>query len=571
MDSLIDKTTPKAVKLALQRLPKGSGALGKAYDKAIERVEGQKRGFRELAKRVLSWITHANWPLTVLELRHALAVEVGERAVDEDNLPEIDDMVSVCAGLVTVNEESNIIRLVHYTTQEYFAEFWPSWIPNAQTDITMTCLTYLKFDVFAVGSCSTDEELKARHDLNPLYDYVAKNWGYHARAASPQPKDQILSFLGNPALVASCSQAVMTSRRYFAWRSKELPSQVTGMHLVAYSGWEEIMTTLLEHGHDPDPKDSKGRTPLCWAASLGNEMVVKLLLGEGRVDLNSRDEVDFTPLAWSAKGGHGSIVQLLLAEDRLDLNSKVGCGDTPLMWAIAHGDEVVKLFLANDGVDINSKNARGCTALLLAAQFGRHAAVRLLLAKPGIDLNLMNIKGETALLVAAKYGYYRVVKLLLAKGGMNLALKNKYGETALSLAAKSGRDAVVKLLLRKGEMKLSSKNNAGETALSQAAKNGHDSVVKLLLAKDGVDVDSESFHGSMALALATQNGHDAVVKLLINHQNSRAKHPKHSSSEEGAAAGFSESSRSEKESHSTGAREGYESAEEQEEDDSDDD
>jgi hypothetical protein len=29
-------------------------------------------------------------------------------------------MVSVCAGLVTIDEESNIIRLVHHTTQEYF-------------------------------------------------------------------------------------------------------------------------------------------------------------------------------------------------------------------------------------------------------------------------------------------------------------------------------------------------------------------------------------------------------------------------------------------------------------------
>ena len=40
--------------------------------------------------------------------------------LDEENLPEIEDMVSVCAGLVTIDEESNIIRLVHYTTQEYF-------------------------------------------------------------------------------------------------------------------------------------------------------------------------------------------------------------------------------------------------------------------------------------------------------------------------------------------------------------------------------------------------------------------------------------------------------------------
>ena len=47
-------------------------------------------------------------------------MEVGESNLDEDNLPEIEDMVSVCAGLVTIDEESNVIRLVHYITQEYF-------------------------------------------------------------------------------------------------------------------------------------------------------------------------------------------------------------------------------------------------------------------------------------------------------------------------------------------------------------------------------------------------------------------------------------------------------------------
>ena len=43
-------------------------------------------------------------------------VEVGEPEFDEENLPEIEDTVSVCAGLVAINEASDIIRLIHYTT-----------------------------------------------------------------------------------------------------------------------------------------------------------------------------------------------------------------------------------------------------------------------------------------------------------------------------------------------------------------------------------------------------------------------------------------------------------------------
>jgi hypothetical protein len=107
------------------------------------RIEGQIADQKDLAKQVLSWITCGERLLTILELQHVLAIEVGESELDKDNLPEIEDMVSVCAGLVTIDRESNIIRLVHYTTQEYFERTRSYWFPNAETDITTICISYL--------------------------------------------------------------------------------------------------------------------------------------------------------------------------------------------------------------------------------------------------------------------------------------------------------------------------------------------------------------------------------------------------------------------------------------------
>jgi hypothetical protein len=119
----------------------------------MDRIEGQVKDQEELAKQVLSWITCAKRPLTVLELQHALAIEVGKPKLDEENLPDIEDIVSTCAGLVIVDEESNIIRLVHYITQEYFERTWTFWFSNAQSDITVTCVTYLSFHTFETGFC----------------------------------------------------------------------------------------------------------------------------------------------------------------------------------------------------------------------------------------------------------------------------------------------------------------------------------------------------------------------------------------------------------------------------------
>jgi hypothetical protein len=118
LESLSGKRAPKAVRAALKNLATGSGAYDYAYEDAMERINGQVKDQEDLARQVLSWITCAQRPLATTELQHALGVEVGEPRLDKDNLPEIEDIVSACAGLVTTDEESGIIRLVHYTTQE---------------------------------------------------------------------------------------------------------------------------------------------------------------------------------------------------------------------------------------------------------------------------------------------------------------------------------------------------------------------------------------------------------------------------------------------------------------------
>lgn len=96
-------------------------------DKLWRESRGQKPGIQKLAENILVWITCTRRPLTILELQHVLAVEPNTRELDQRNLPEIDDMVSTCAGLVTVDEQSRVVRLVHYTAPEYFDRTWESW------------------------------------------------------------------------------------------------------------------------------------------------------------------------------------------------------------------------------------------------------------------------------------------------------------------------------------------------------------------------------------------------------------------------------------------------------------
>jgi hypothetical protein len=118
----------------------------------------------------------------VRELQHALAVEPDDKTIDEEALVDETLMISVCAGIVTVDQESNIIRLVHYTTEEYFERKRLDNFLEVRW-IAMTCLTYLLFDAFQVGYASSDKQMEIR-----LKKYLFFNTRLNTREYMPQLK-----------------------------------------------------------------------------------------------------------------------------------------------------------------------------------------------------------------------------------------------------------------------------------------------------------------------------------------------------------------------------------------------
>jgi Ankyrin repeats (3 copies) len=300
----MDKVTEKEINTALDNMKNGEEGLDRAYDDTIDRIENQGQNFRGWAKKILFWIVHATRPLSTEELRHALAVEPDTSNLDMTNLCPVKEIVSSCAGLVTIDQDSDIVQLVHYTTQEYFQRRRSQslWQDVPRDIIAKSCLTYLSFDVFAEGYCRS-ETLETRLQQNPFLDYAAKNWAYHSRYTQRSVGDLALRFLMDDAKVSASSQVL------FGWRATE---QFCGMHLVAYFGLYRIMIRLLEK-KDPDTKDSRGQTPLSYAAEKGNTSVVELLI-DNNVDLSSKSKDGLTPLSRAVEGRRAGVVQLLLAQ-----------------------------------------------------------------------------------------------------------------------------------------------------------------------------------------------------------------------------------------------------------------
>jgi hypothetical protein len=107
MNTLVQQDSKEAVLRALDNLP---NEVDEIYDQAMERIE-QQPNTKESAKRVLSWIIHASRPLSVQELRHALAVSPKMTKMNPDALVFESKLTSVCAGLVVIDKEQQVIRL----------------------------------------------------------------------------------------------------------------------------------------------------------------------------------------------------------------------------------------------------------------------------------------------------------------------------------------------------------------------------------------------------------------------------------------------------------------------------
>ena len=501
MDSLRDKTSAKSVKKALENLPEGADCLDLAYDGALQRVENQRDGFRLLAKQLLGWVTYSARLMTVTEIQHALAIEPGTSELDEENLSDVDEIAGFCAGLVIVDEGTQCIRLVHYTTQEYFRRNGNSILPSAQQDIAVRCLTYLLYDQFQdgwVSEAATEEDndeigpekddgyqrtwkgrqlsrlgaklarrlfsrsVESRIQKYPFLDYAARYWADHAVACGQREiMELMIGFAKADRKVSSARQVILVLDK----KHKLLGdidgtmtrSPLTAMHLIAYLGDEQAMLELLNQGFEVSAMDSNHRVPLWWAALQGHQAAVDLLLSQKNVSVNSRgffyngagDQLwTETPLGVAAFEGEDKIVERLIEREDVDVNLPGDYSGSPLLSAAQGGfDRVVELLLTRKDIEIDSRDLYGRTPLWYAADYGQEKIVKQLLNREDIQVNFMDKNGRSPLATAAHQGHEGVVMILLGHADIDVNTRDVFGDAPLLNAAYGCHEAVMKLLL----------------------------------------------------------------------------------------------------------------------------
>ena len=392
----------------------------------------------------LTWVCHAERPLLVDELCHALAVEIGEAEFDPENVPSIGTLLGCCQGLITVDPEASTVRLIHYTVQEYLCSH-PSLFIKPHSILSEACLTYLNSEQV---KNHTPHSLPDYGSI-PFLKYSARYWGTHTnKDLSEHGKTLALEHLKNRyeehiSAISLLEQFLWPSLR----RTIATSPFFSGLHCASFFGIVELVTVLINsQSCEVDQQDCTGTTPLAWAAENGHEGVVKTLLERKDVDPNRPDVHDQTPLVCAAIKGHEEVVRILLERKDVDPNRPDQDGDGPLGCAALAGHaRVVQLLLEREDVDLNRPNNYGNGPLGCAAINGHEEVVKLLLERENIDPNQSDKKDLTPLGGAASKGHEGVVKLLLKREDLDPNRPDMYGRTPLENATIQGHEGVVKL------------------------------------------------------------------------------------------------------------------------------
>lgn len=422
-----------------------------------------------------------------------------------------------------------------------------NFLKDAKLRIAVACATYLSFNVFTEGPCTSRDLWKSRLKSHPLLQYAAYHLPYHLKSYEESLTTNILlGFLKRSRNISSYLQAFYANELPLY---KAYPKGQTPLHVAPTVGHCAVTRQLIEAGDGINPRDKDGSSPLHCAASAGHYNVVLLLLGMGAS--SGPDKNGRTPLHRAAQKGRETIVNLLL-RNGTDLSVSDGSDLTALHQSALEGHENVVALLLENGASLSATDRIGRTPLHCAVDKGRNAAVKVLLMQ-GARISSTDHDFRTPLHCAASNGNENIVRALLWRRADVLAtmlngwtpleyVKHERHERVISLleAAVSGlqdhvgqpeplaewqlwQDIVTNTRCPTPALPTSTRsslgaNTDGRTLLHLEAFKPHNSskVIRQLL-EEGFDVAALDNQGQTPLHCAAAEGHERMVKLLVEN------------------------------------------------------
>ena len=261
-----------------------------------------------------------------------------------------------------------------------------------------------------------------------------------------------------------------------------------------------------------DARSSKGETGLMLAVSQGNKEAAEWLISN-HADVNATAANGYTALDDAAEAGYSQLAELLIAHKANTNKAKVYHQvrlrniEKAQTRAASAKDTPSPLSTKKSLID----TAR-LTPFQKAALQGDVQAIKTALEE-GVDVEEFSQDGETPLMLAASKGHHKVIQMLLSSGANIDATSAKGWTTLMNAVRKKDARTVDQLISNGADVNHLSPDRW--TALAEAAYQSQEEIVRMLL-RCGADTESRSSHDWTPLMHASYKGDEAAVKLLLD-------------------------------------------------------
>lgn len=523
LDDLCDQKSDEQILAVLDNLPQD---LPQTFGRVLRRYA--KRNDTDVGRQIFRWVAVSKRPLTLAELREALATE----PLQEDWKPErqMNDMkkaVACCGNLIFVDEEEQTVHFTHSSVMQYLLsdavdkslQSYKIDLEEANADIGAVCVTYLNFSVFntQVAPKAIDRIDVAKVPSTVLAKALPRGeFGNKIALRLLRGHDKSIQATHQVLAEVSGNSGALKTRNIvdqFAFR------QYAKQHWLAHTKWINPSSTELRKMwckllDEAEYRDTLTGVP--WTFEDWKQLTVNVVI-------------------WTIAEDHFRLAQYILAfgnttaavemiKQAAVRKSKRSMGVASLAISSVTRDQEILIALASAASGGHLLVVERCleteirpkllsVGLIAAARSGHLKVVERLLQeleKWGIGVHHYEDDYMVTLQVAARWGHMSVVERLLQRSTIdNVGVARR---SALEAAAASGQLFLVERILQKGGEEHSERSAGVRSPLVSAVEQGHMDIVGQILRHDGY-VSTVDERGP-ALEVANRNGRKEIAARL---------------------------------------------------------
>ncbi len=557
IEDICAQHSDEAIRRTIGSLPRD---LPATYQRALERVVRNHKA--EVARKMFRWVAAVKRPLSLMEIREAIAVEPCQPFSQEDKLVnDVCQLIPWCGNLLVLDEEEGLVQFAHHSVKDYLlsgeipgtsSHHFRIELRDVDQEAGEICCTYLNFSDFERQVIHFPQ---VRSGLDP--EAIVKT--SLSASSSPTMTSSLLrlSSLRKARRVTEAidiwSQLRLTSLRV----AKMWPQNLqTRYYFLAYASeyW-------LHHTTKFNEKDQ------CWSLFRRLVLAEETTLAAKPWSMEEWKELGAKVQSYIVETEHHALLSVAIPGQstyaRADLR-----GVSSSQYSPPYSDELFQFHINTTGLVKNFWSAWD-PVLIIAAERGRLDWVKQVLKLAGglnsvlaqnkakmsnsapahMDTSLVQ-NWNSAWQQAGRRQSYEMLDLLLNYKAIMLGKPERWGyeelhvaaltgnleltrrlldarvdpnvvpstqprsfDSILAAAASGGNFEVVERLLYAGAEVNSQTVGLCETALYAAAKQGNMLIVIALLAA-GADVNADSGHPSLT-PLAAAAGHEIMMVLLL--------------------------------------------------------